>query len=151
VYGAVGVEDVSYLTRSFVDARLLRAYVNTHAFSIHPELGLLQDWSEIFHDLVQDPVFQSRHCQEIREQVFLHQAVLSTLIASRLPPERIRTLPPAYNYPYNLHQEIPQDRKAPVLNDLVTITYEERSLHPAEMDDIDIREPLRTWLGDTLA
>jgi hypothetical protein len=35
-----------------------------------------------------------------------------------------------------------------MLNDLVSITYEDRSLDPAIVDDIGIREPLRSWLYD---
>jgi hypothetical protein len=33
-----------------------------------------------------------------------------------------------------------------VLNDLVSITYEDRPIHPEAVTDIEIRDPLRTWL-----
>jgi hypothetical protein len=56
-------------------------------------------------------------------------------------------LPPDYNYPYNLHQSVPPDRRAAALNDLVCIAYENRLLDPNQVDDIAIHEPLRSWLS----
>ena len=53
-----------------------------------------------------------------------------------------------YNYPYNLHQSVPPERRAVALNDLVCLTYEERSLDPKLMTDIEVHEPLRPWLAD---
>ena len=72
---------------------------------------------------------------------------MSALLATGLEPGRIRVLPPDYNYPYNLHQAVPFDRRAATLNDLVCITYEDRSLDPNVVDDIDIHEPLGSWLS----
>jgi hypothetical protein len=62
-------------------------------------------------------------------------------------PERIRVLPFEYNYPYNLQQSIPFEKRAQTLNDLVTVVFEDRSMNPDEMIDIKIKEPLRSWLS----
>lgn len=56
-------------------------------------------------------------------------------------------LPPTYHYPYNLQDQIQENQRATVLNDLVSITYEGRVIQPAVMMDIEIREPIRTWLA----
>lgn len=146
-YEAVGVDDVQVTVESFVDGQQLRAYYNSHAFSVDPSLGLLSRWYECFEALVGDQDFQTSSCRDDLHQIFLHQAVLSALLASALEPARVRVLPPDYNYPYNLHQSVPLDRRAITLNDLVCITYENRSLAPNVVDDIDIREPLRSWLS----
>jgi hypothetical protein len=55
-------------------------------------------------------------------------------------------LPPEYDYPYNLHPSVPLDRRALALDDLVTVAYDDRSLDPRVADDIDVHEPLRSWL-----
>jgi hypothetical protein len=147
VYEAVGVQDVELTVESFVGAQRLRAYFNSHAFAVNPARGLLRRWFECFESLVCDLEFQAGPCQDVQHQVFLHQAVLSALIATALDPQRVRILPPEYSYPYNLHQSVPEERRARALNDLVFIAYEDRSLDPNEVDDIHIHEPLRSWLS----
>jgi hypothetical protein len=148
VYEIVGVKDVRSAVDSFVDGQHIRAYYNSHAFSVNPSVGLLRRWLDCFQALVLDQAYQARYCHDELHQIFLHQAVLSALLATSLEPARIRVLPPSYSYPYNLHQSVPSERRAPTLNDLVSITYEDRSLDPAVVDDVGIREPLRSWLCD---
>ena len=143
----MGVQDVSVTVDSFVDAQHLRAYFNTHAFAVNPSAGSFRQWLECFEVLASDPAYQSACCQDERHQVFLHQAVLSTLIAARLDARRVRILPPAYNYPYSLHQSVPLDRRAEALNNLVCITYEDRSIDPAAMGDLAVHDPLKSWLS----
>ena len=77
-----------------------------------------------FTALVNDQAYQEEACSDIAHQIFLHQAVLSALIVTMLPPER----------------------RAQALNDLVCIANEERPMHPDAVTDIAIHEPLRTWL-----
>jgi hypothetical protein len=146
-YAAVGVQDLETTVESFVDGQQLRAYFNSHGFAVDPGLGLLRRWADLFRALVLDGTFQAAGCQDVRHQIFLHQAVLSALLATAVDPARLRLLPPTYNYPYNLHASVPEDRRAQALNDLVCIAYEDRSLDPGEMGDIAVEEPLRSWLA----
>ena len=147
IYESVGVVDIETTLESFVDRQSIRAYFNTHAFAINPAKGLLRRWLECFEELARDPAFQAGACRDELHQIFLHQAVLSALIAASLNPDRVRILPPEYNYPYNLHQSLTPERRAEAFNDLVSFTYEDRTLNPASMGDIEIREPLRSWLA----
>ncbi len=147
VYETVGVRDIQTTVESFVDGQHIRAYFNSHILAVNPSKGVFRRWFAGFESLVCDQAFQSSACQDEQHQIFLHQAVLSALIATMLDPERVRTLPPDYSYPYNLHQHVPLDRRALALNDLVCIAYEERSLDPDMVDDIGIDEPLRSWLS----
>ena len=146
IYATVGVKDIASTVESFVDEQRLRAYFNSHAFAINPQKGLLRCWFALFEKLVCDQEFQARACADEQHQIFLFQAILSALLATSLDPKRIRTLPPTYNYPYNLHASVPLDRRTQSLNDLVCFTYEDRSINPAAMTDIQIDEPLRAWL-----
>lgn len=147
IYETVGVEDIEATVESFVDQERIRAYFNSHAFAVNPSKGLLRRWFECFESLVCDQQFQSGPCRDRRYQIFLHQAVLSALIVTLLDPQRVRALPPQYNYPYNLHRSVPPDRRALALNDLVCIAYEDCPLDPSVMDDITIKDPLRSWLS----
>jgi hypothetical protein len=147
VYETVGVKDIRFTVESFVDCQPLRAYFNTHSFAINPAAGLLRRWLACFERLVVDQAFQAGACTDVNHRVFLHQAVFSALLAAPLDSDRIRILPPGYNYPYNLQASLPHTRRAKALNDLVTFTYEDRSIDPAEIDDIEVHEPLRSWLS----
>jgi hypothetical protein len=147
VYETVGVPDVQTTIESFVDCQQLRAYFNSHVLAVNPARGLFRRWFDGFETLVADQDFQAGPCQDELHQIFLHQAVLSALIATILDAERVRMLPPDYSYPYNLHQQVPAERRAGALNDLVCIAYEDRPLHPDRVSDIEIHEPLRSWLA----
>ncbi|MEJ2598904.1 MAG: hypothetical protein P8Z00_11265 [Anaerolineales bacterium] len=146
IYETVGVRDIESVVESFVDRQRIRAYFNTHAFAVNPAKRLFHAWLGCFERLTGNSEFQIEVCQDDLHQIFLHQAILSALIAASLDPNRVRILPPDYNYPYNLHQSLSPGRRAEALNDLVSFTYEGRSVVPANVADIEIHEPLRSWL-----
>ena len=146
IYRTIGVEDPSFTVQSFVDSKRLRPYFNTHLFSINPSKGLLRLWLEYFQVLVANQQFQSGACSSELHQIFLHQAILSTLIAKLLPLERIRILPPEYSYPIHLHDKVPQSNRVVALNDLVCAVYEDKIPHPQNVNELEIREPLCSWL-----
>ena len=147
----VGLDDIPTTVETFVDGQRIRSYFNSHAFTMNPSSGLHRRWFECFEALVSDGEYQKDTCQDERHQIFLHQAVWSALLVAELDSKRVRELPPDYNYPYNLHQSVPVGRRAAVLNDLVSITYENRSLDPQQVDDIEIHDPLRSWLSTRAA
>jgi hypothetical protein len=142
IYRALEIDDVPYTVQSFADEQTLRPYFNTHCFAFHPATGLAQAWWEHFKAMVTDEAFQTGPCRGELHQIFLHQAILSTLVAKRLTRERVRILPPEYNYPLNLLNEMPPDRRASTLNSLVNAVYEDAF----PWTEIEIQEPLRSWL-----
>ena len=146
VLEVVGLEDVPLTVETFIGQEPIRAYFNTHAFAINPAKGLLQRWFALFSQLVADQAYQTAACQDVRHRIFLHQAVWSALLVAELDKQRIRILPPTYNYPYNLHDSVPVARRAQSFNELTCFTYEERTLQPDAISDIKIAEPLATWL-----
>jgi len=147
VYRGAGVKDIDMELESYVDRVQLRAYFNSAAFGLDPALGLCRKWFDLFEELVTDAEFQRKACQDGWHQVFLHQAVLSALVAARVRKERLLILPPEYVYPYNLHGDVPLDRKAHSLDELVCLFYEGRSLIPEEVTDIKVTEPYKSWLA----
>lgn len=147
VYDAVGIDEPQITVESFVEGASIRAYFNTHAVAVNPSRGLLRRWLDLFEQLAGDRGFQAGACSDGLHRVFLHQAALSAVVAASLEPGRIRTLPPEYSYPYNLQSAVPPGRRAAALNDLTSVVYEKRPLDPDVMDDIEIHEPLRSWLA----
>ncbi len=146
VYRSAGVQEMDLTVQPFIGTGTLRAYFNSHGFSVRAGLGIFNRWAELFTNLVRDAAFQTASCQDELHRIFLFQAVLSTLVGALIPPQRIRILPPAYNYPYHLQKQVLVDRRAQTLNELVTFAIEETMLVPDRVKDIDILEPLRSWL-----
>jgi hypothetical protein len=147
VYRALEVGEVPYTVESFADGQTLRPYFNTHCFAFNPAAGLGRAWWAHFKAMVTDEAFQAGPCRDELYQIFLHQAILSTLVAKRLAWERVRLLPPDYNYPLNLLAEMPPDRRAPTLNSLVNAVYEEAF----PWGEIEVQEPLRSWLMERMS
>jgi hypothetical protein len=147
IYRRVGVDDIGARVESFVELRQLRGYWNSGLFSLNPATGIFRKWAALFEDLVGDSVFQAGPCADPQHRIFLHQAVLSAILAVRVPPERIRPLPPEYGYPIHLHHRVPRERRASAMNELVCPLYEDEPLDSREMNGIEIREPLRSWIA----
>ena len=146
IYQALGIDEAPYTIESFADGRTLRPYFNTHCFAFDPATNLGHAWWEHFRALAFDPAFQAGPCHDEAHQIFLHQAVLSTLVAKQLDRDRVRLLPPEYNYPLNLLGEMPPALRAPALNGLVNAVYEEAF----PWTEIEVHEPLRSWLRQRL-
>jgi hypothetical protein len=147
IYQAIKLDEASFTIDSFADKQELRPYFNTHCFSINPALGLAQMWWEYFQSLATDQYFQEKACNGELQKIFLHQAILSTIIAKNLTQEYIRLLPPEYNFPLNLFDEIPEEDKPVTLNHLVNVVYEDSF----PWGKIKINEPLNSWLRHRLS
>jgi hypothetical protein len=146
IYRALGVGEAPYTIESFADRQTLRPYFNTHCFAWDPATGLGHAWWEHFSVLASDQAFQAGPCSDGAHQVFLHQAVLSTLVTRQIDRQRLRLLPPDYNYPLNLLGEMPPDLRPLALNGLVNAVYEEAF----PWTEIEVHEPLRSWLRERL-
>jgi len=151
VYRTTGMQGVSFTVQSFVDAQIVRPYFNTNLFAIDPSKGVLRLWLEHFNALVGDRQFQAGACNSELHQIFLHQAILSTLVAKLLPVDHIRNLPPSYSYPLHLHLETPPTRRSKTLNNLVVAVYEDETPHPDNLQEIEVLDPLRSWLVKELS
>jgi hypothetical protein len=146
VYRALEIDQMPHTVESFADRQTLRPYFNTHCFAFNPAAGLAQAWWKQFRALIMDEAFQAGPCRNKLHKIFLHQAILSTLVAKRLDWERVRLLPPEYNYPLNLLDEMPPQLRPATLNSLVSAVYEDAF----PWDGIQVDEPLRSWLRERL-
>ncbi len=142
VYRPLRIDEIAYTVESFLDGETLRPYFNTHCFAFNPEVGLAQTWWAHFRATIADEAFQTGPCSDALHKIFLHQAILSTLVARELTWRRVRLLPPEYNYPLNLLDEMPANLRPPTLNSLVSAVYEDSF----PWGEIEVQEPLRSWL-----
>lgn len=151
--------DGIFPVETFVDCKTVRVWLNCGMFSVRPERGLLREWAKILDEFLHDPEYLQAAVADGPHRVFLHQAVISTLIAARLKRPEIRWLPKGYNYPLFCHSLgypgatgtvhlIPDRKKVKSLDELTSVFLE--SLITAHADWIKHippgGEPFRAWL-----
>jgi hypothetical protein len=142
IYRTVGIGDTSFTVESYVDSQILRPYFNTHCFSINTGKRIMQSWRGLFQKMVAEGTGRVGPLGDELHRVFLHQALLSTLLVNEIERRRICILPPEYSYPLHLQEEIPEPRRIRNLKDMVCAAYEERG----DIRNIHVDEPLRSWL-----
>lgn len=137
--------------QSFVDGKKLQAYYNLQIYSVKTDLGLLTSWWNLLARLVGNNRFQAQYNTDPLHQVFLHQALFSSLLVAQLGPERIRLLPAEYSYPWHLHKQVPAPRQAASLNKLRTVVLDRLwEQDPLWLFSIPMDEPLSQWLEKTV-
>lgn len=129
------------------DGKPVRAYYNCEVFSVDPRLGIFNEWSRQLTSLLRDSVYQKTACQGFLQKLFLHQAVLSAVITSRVPQNKIRSLPLTCGYPVNLHPRLPDGKKINQLDSLSCAILENVWIqNPNWMDMFIISDPHKSWL-----
>jgi len=101
-----------------VDEKPIQPYFNCEIFSVDPCLGVFSEWADMLTGLLKDETYQKQACTSFLRRLFLHQAVLSGVIISRVQPDKIKPLPLKTGYPFGQHDRLAAARKADSLNDL---------------------------------
>jgi hypothetical protein len=148
IYRETGVEPAQVpVVESLVEAKRIRLYVNCGIVSFRPGRGICREWARAFTALVKDAGFQRAACADPLHRIFLHQAVVSSVILAKSKPAEWLWLPRDHGYPLNLHERLAPARKARSLNELSCLIYDSLwDEQPGWMSGITIDEPLRTWV-----
>jgi len=148
IYQAAGlsIEEIPAV-KSILEGRPIKAYFNCEIFSVRPRIGIFREWAARLEPLLQDQEYQRTACPDFLHRLFLHQAVLSAVIISKVQARRRAELPDSCGYPLNLHRDLPQARRAPALNGLSGVILENVwDDDPDWFNLLEIREPLLGWL-----
>ena len=129
----------------------LRPYFNAGLAVLRPGLGLLCAWNRQFTSLAHHPDFESFYQQDGRYAVFMHQAVLSAVIPTRLVREQILELPENINYPLHLHADYPATYRPEKISRLATCRYEEFEVLREALEAGLFAGPQQSWLEERLA
>ncbi|MBU1011561.1 MAG: MBL fold metallo-hydrolase [Bacteroidetes bacterium] len=133
-----------------VDGVKIQPYYNCEVYSVNPKLGLCKDWAAQLSTLLKDENYQKNTCTTFQRRLFLHQAVLSGVVASRIKSNKIKPIPITSSYPFNQHDQLPDSKKVSSLNELSVVIFDYAwSRIPTWMNKISINEPLKSWLFDT--
>ena len=133
-----------------VDRQQVRAYFNCQVVPVRPGLGLFREWARQMSVRLADGDYQRRACADGLHRVFLHQAVLSAIIAARTSPEQWRWLPRECGYPLHLHDRLPEAQRPRRLDALSVVLHENVIDQPGAFDGIEVDGELRAFLDDQL-
>lgn len=148
IYGLAGVgsQPVPEVS-TVVDGARIRFYINCGAIAYRPSRGLCAEWARVLTALLESPGDRSVVLADDRHALFLHQAVLSAVIAARTRPSERRWIPVSHGYPFGQHDRLPAARRATRLEDVVCLIYDDAwDAGPEWMEKIQVGEPLRGWL-----
>lgn len=135
------------IVESLVESKRIRFYINCQVISVNPESGIFADWERVFTKLVRDEEFQRNYCSDIKHQIFLHQAILSAVICSKIELENIQWFSNAYAYPIQQHKLIPAEKRIGRIGDVRILIYENFfKENPHWIEEYQINEPLKSWL-----
>ncbi|MBN2572107.1 MAG: hypothetical protein JXA68_08265 [Ignavibacteriales bacterium] len=136
--------------KTIVDEVEIQPYYNCEVYAINPRLGICKEWVRILTKLLKDENYQINVCTTFLKKLFLHQAVLSGVITSKVTPERIKQLPITSGYPFNQHGQLSPEKQVASLNEVSVVIFDYAWYKiPNWMDKIQINEPLKEWLFNT--
>ena len=151
IYKETGIDYKNLpILETIVDEVKIQPYYNCEVYSINPKLGICSEWARILTKLLKDDNFQKSTCTTFLKRLFLHQAVLSGVITSKIKQEKIKTLPITSGYPFNQHERLSATKQISSLNELSVVIFDYAwDRIPTWMNKIQINEPLKQWLFNT--
>ena len=99
------IEERVFPMKTHVEETEVRPYFNAGILATRPEKGLFATYYESFIEIYQKAEFRDFYKKDERYAIFIHQAVLSGIILSKLEIHELLQLPPSYNYPIHLYNE----------------------------------------------
>jgi hypothetical protein len=136
--------------RTIVGEEEIQPYYNCEVYSVNPRLGICREWAIQLSGLLRNDIYQKTYCTTFLRQLFLHQAVLSVVVTSKVQKNRLKLIPLTSSYPFNQHGKLPSDRKITYLNELKIIIFDYAwAKIPLWENMIPSHEPLKSWLRET--
>jgi hypothetical protein len=129
----------------------IRPYINAGCLVVRPEKGLLRAWAERFGQALASGIFERYFRADFLYRIFLHQAILSGVVLSKLRQEQIQILDHLVNYPIHMHYQYPAARRPARMNELISGRYEKFFDDPDWPASFPADEPLLSWLAGRLA
>ncbi len=144
-------DDRVFAMKPQIENLAMRPYFNAGCIIVKPEMSLLQSWRDTFLQVYQEPVFKKLYQKDSRYVIFMHQAILSGVILSRMKNDEIEELPANYNYPLHLYFEDVTEHRPDSLEECVTIRHEGFYQNPEWISKMPANRELKEWIADILA
>jgi hypothetical protein len=129
---------------------IIRPYFNAGQFVVRPDRGILSHWWDTFQVYYRDASYRPYYEKDPLYAIFLHQAIFTGTILGALDQEELQPLSPSINYPLHMHREIPANRQARRVDDLVTVRYENVLFEPGWQEKYPFSGELAGWINSRL-
>lgn len=148
IYAATGLDSRRLPTLTTIaDEVKIQPYYNCEVFSFDPKLGIAAEWARLLTRFLKDDDYQKNVCTTFLRRLFLHQAVLSAVLTSRLKPERIKALPLINGYPFNQHQQLPEVKRVARFDEIGIVILDRTWQQDGHwLERIPASASLRKWL-----
>jgi len=128
----------------------IRAYFNAGMIIVRPEKGILRGWPSAFEKLYTDSTIMAMVKSDRLKAIFLHQTALAGNILTKITRADMLEIPPTYNYPLNLADKYPQDKKPVSLDNLVMFRHDGIFTTAADFAKVDDGSQILAWLKQRL-
>ena len=143
IYKGCGtVEEDIFPMFTTIDKVRIRPQFNAGLLCVCPKVGLLRAWQDNFERLYQQPELAPFYQEHVLYRIFVHQAVLSATLLTRLEKEDMQDLGQRLNCPVFLETDVDVVRNA------VTLRYDEFIFFekPSWENKIELKSQVKTWL-----
>jgi hypothetical protein len=100
-----------HVIETVVDSIKIQPYYNCEVYSINPKLGICREWARQLGLLLKDGEYQKNACTSFQRKLFLHQAVLSGIIASKVRKADLKPFSILSGYPFSQHDRLSVEKK----------------------------------------
>lgn len=128
----------------------IRPYFNAGMIIVRPEKGILRGWPVAFEKLYRDSTIMAMVNSDKLKAIFLHQAALAGNILTKIGRAEMLELPPTYNYPLNLADKYPPDKKPQSLDNLMMFRHDGRFTTAEDFAKVDDGSKIIAWLKQRL-
>lgn len=108
IYRALNTDyDKIPVIETLIDRQKLLAYYNCVIFSVRSDARILNTWADVMDLLLSDTQYAYGTCNTPRRMTFLHQAVFSAVLVSKIPGSSPAVLPLTSGFPLHMREKIP--------------------------------------------
>jgi hypothetical protein len=128
----------------------IRAYFNAGMMIVRPEKRILGGWPKAFEKLYTDSTIMAMVKSDRLKTIFFHQTALAGNILTKITRANMLEIPPTYNYPLNLADKYPPDKKPASLDNLVMFRHDGIFTTAEQLAKVDDGSNILAWLKQRL-
>jgi hypothetical protein len=133
-----------------IDRQVVHLYVNAGLLVVRPARGILRKWSDALQDTFTLPTFKAFYRERQAYAIFMHQAILTAIIAGQTSPSERTILPDTYLFSVDNFFDYPPNFRPAALDEIVTGRFHDFfSLEDWE-EKITASPELVTWFHEQL-
>ena len=145
----LSVDDLPAITTA-IDRKDLHLYINAGLLVVRPERGILRRWAEALEETFALPKFRIFYQAEQAYAIFMHQAILTAVVALQTKPSEREILPDTYLFSVDNFFDYPPDLRPTSLDEIVTGRFHD-FFSLENWKELIIASPeLVSWIQDQL-